>query len=171
LKIAGVILQATNKQIGVCLGWIFLIVTVLIVYDVVARYLFDSSTGWIVNFSTYACGIVSVIGGGYVLLIEGHVRTDVFSSRFKPRTLAIVNAFLFVFFLIFMLSLLFTGWDLFWTALEKGRSLAGTTKWPLWPYLLAIPIGALLFLLQGVADFVKNINIAYRGTKGVNEQL
>jgi TRAP-type mannitol/chloroaromatic compound transport system permease small subunit len=163
LKIAGRFIEATNKQIGFWFGWIFLIITIVIVYDVFMRYFLGSPTEWATYFSTYSFGIISVLGGGYVLLRKAHVRTDVFSVYLSPRSSAIVDVVLFLFFAIFVLSLLFTGWDLLWTAIKKGRKLAGTAPWPLWPYLLAIPVGALLIFMQGIVDFVKNVRIAVHG--------
>ena len=162
-KIAERFIESTNKQIGFWFGWLFLIITIVIVYDVFMRYFLGSPTEWATYFSTYSFGIISLLGGGYVLFLKNHVRTDVFSSHLKPRTAAIVDAVMFIFFVIFSLSLLFMGWDLFWTAMMKGRKLAGTSPWPLWPYLLAIPVGAFLMFMQGIIDFVKNLRIAVRG--------
>ena len=152
------VIETTNTAIGSWGGWIILLISFLIVVDVTMRYLkVVSGSAWISGFCSYAFGIVILLGGGYVQLRKAHIKTDVISSHYKARTQAIVDASLFVFFVVFIAALLYTGWSEFWVALTKDRRLAGLAGWPLWPYLLSIPIGALALLLQGIIEFKNNL--------------
>jgi len=42
-----------------------------------------------------------------------------------------------------------------WNSLMMKEKLAGAFRMPLYPFKILIPIGALLFLLQGIAVFFR----------------
>jgi TRAP-type mannitol/chloroaromatic compound transport system permease small subunit len=64
-----------------------------------------------------------------------------------------------VFFFIFVLTLLVTGWTFFYDSYEIGE--VSFTEWGIqyWPVKFALSAGAILLLLQGIAQLVKDIAV------------
>ena len=129
-------------------------------YEVIARYVFNSPTNWAHEAMFLMFGMQYLIAGGFVLREGGHVRVDVIYNQFPKRGKAIVDIFTSIFFFIFMVALLVTGWTFFKDAYEVGE--VSFTEWAIhyWPVKLALPVGAILLLIQGIAQLIKDVAVA-----------
>jgi len=129
-------------------------------YEVIARYVFNSPTNWAHEGMFLMFGMQYLIAGGFVLREGAHVRVDVIYNYFSKRGKAIVDVFTSVFFFIFMFTLLVTGWTFFHDSFEVSE--VSFTEWAIqyWPIKLALPLGAILLLIQGFAQLVKDITVA-----------
>jgi TRAP-type C4-dicarboxylate transport system permease small subunit len=154
-KFIGMI-EFINHHLGRYLGWVILMISILIGYDTIMRYFFKSPNEWVQEAALYGFGIFALLGSGYVQWCKSHIRTDVFSARLSPRAQNFLNIFYFIPAAVFVIALLVAGWDIFSMAVTQNQRRTGTLAWPLWPYLLAIPLGAILVLFQLVIDLVKN---------------
>jgi TRAP-type mannitol/chloroaromatic compound transport system permease small subunit len=47
-----------------------------------------------------------------------------------------------------------------WTSLQQGEGTGTPWNPPIWPVKLAIPVAALLLLLQGIANLLRDIGLA-----------
>ncbi len=80
----------------------------------------------------------------------------------------LISGFAFVF--TYPLFFIFIGL-LFWFGLEIGvrafelKQTVSPSPWasPLWPVKLSIPLAAFLMLLQGLADYIRILNLAFTG--------
>jgi TRAP-type mannitol/chloroaromatic compound transport system permease small subunit len=102
-------------------------------------------------------GMQYLIAGGFCLRENAHVRVDVIYSQLSKKARAIADIITSVFFFIFVLTLLTTGWIFFHDAFEVQE--VSFTEWGVqyWPVKFALPLGAALLLIQGVAQLVKDI--------------
>jgi len=154
------VMDSATRRFGLGVqGLIFVIIGILI-YEAVARYVFDSPTIWSVEMSRFVFGAYFLLGGAYVLLTGGHVRMDIIYSRWSTRRKALMDAGLFVFFVIFVgLTLWSSTEHAITSTMMMQRS--GTTWHPyLWPIKIIVAIGFLLMLLQGISQFIKSIATA-----------
>ena len=98
-----------------------------------------------------------LLGGGYSMQMDSHVRMDLFYSRWSPRTKAIFDVFT-IFFLIFYLVMLIWGGYL---STEYSIDYNETTRslWnpPLWPIKVIMVFGIFLMLLQSIAVFFRDV--------------
>jgi TRAP-type mannitol/chloroaromatic compound transport system permease small subunit len=126
-------------------------------YEVLARYVFNSPTNWAHESMFLMFGMQYLLAGGYVLRENGHVRVDVFYMHFSARRKAAVDVATSVFFFIFACTLVWTGWSFFWDSFQVLE--VSFTEWAIqyWPVKFALPLGAALLLLQGLAWLVKDI--------------
>ena len=87
------------------------------------------------------------------------MRVDVIYTHLSKRTQAIVDLITSVFFFIFVLTLLVTGWIFFHDAFTIQE--VSFTEWGIqyWPVKAALPIGAALLLIQGLAQLVKDFMV------------
>ncbi len=132
-------------------------------YEVVARYVFNSPTNWAHESMFLMFGMQYLLAGGFVLAQDGHVRVDVFYVRFSDRVKSMVDVATSVFFFIFAIALVWTGWIFFSDAFAVRE--VSFTEWGIqyWPVKLAIPLGALLLLLQGAARLYKDVAFLLHG--------
>ncbi|SDL37620.1 TRAP-type mannitol/chloroaromatic compound transport system, small permease component [Modicisalibacter muralis] len=132
-------------------------------YEVIARYVFNSPTNWVHESMFLMFGMQYLLSGAYALREGSHVRVDVLYNYLSLRARAVMDVVTSVFFFIFVGTLLWTGWTFFHDSF--GASEVSFTEWGIqyWPVKLAIPIGAALILLQGLADLVRNVLMLKRG--------
>jgi TRAP-type mannitol/chloroaromatic compound transport system permease small subunit len=131
-------------------------------YEVMARYVFNSPTNWAHEGMFLMFGMQYLIAGGFVLREGGHVRVDVLYNYLPKRGKAIIDVLTSVFFFIFMLTLLVTGWTFFYDSFEVRE--VSFTEWAIqyWPIKLSLSLGAALLLFQGIAQLIKDIAIAIK---------
>jgi TRAP-type mannitol/chloroaromatic compound transport system permease small subunit len=128
-------------------------------YEVMARYVFNSPTNWAHESMFLMFGMQYLLAGGFVLREGAHVRVDVIYMHLPKRGKAIVDLLTSVFFFIFMFTLLTTGWTFFMDSYSVSE--VSFTEWGIqyWPIKFALPLGAVLLLLQGMALLVKDIAV------------
>ena len=93
-----------------------------------------------------------------------HVRIDVIYEALSPRTRARLDAFTFVFFVGYMLTLIWVGDAEAWNSFQIGETTSTPWNPVIWPVKAAIPAAGLLLLLQGVANLIRDMGWAPGGT-------
>lgn len=150
-----------NGLAGEFVAYWSVIAVMVYYYEVIARYVFNSPTNWAHESMFLMFGMQYLLAGGYVLREGAHVRVDVIYNYFSNRGKAIVDLFTSVFFFIFVLTLLVTGWTFFLDSYQVNE--VSFTEWavPYWPIKFALPLGAALLLLQGIAQLFKDIAVVF----------
>jgi TRAP-type mannitol/chloroaromatic compound transport system permease small subunit len=101
---------------------------------------------------------VFMLGVGYVMLKNAHVRIDFISSKLSKRTNAIIDAIGIVIFTIpLSIIMIDLGWPLFqraWTSGEMSQNAGGLIRWPVW---LLLPVGFTILVLQALSELIKRI--------------
>lgn len=151
-----------NERVGRIVTFFVLVMVGIIVYEVICRYLFNRPTMWVHEASELIFGAYFLLGGGYTLLRKQHVNVDILVGNLKGKNRLLME--LFASFLIFVFSglLLWKGAEMAWDSLkilEYSQTIWGP---PIYPVKLTIPIGALLLLLQGIAQLLRNLDIFFR---------
>ena len=129
-----------NEWLGTKLAWLALAMVLLQFVIVVMRYVFGVGSVKLQESIVYMHAMVFMVGAGYTLLHNGHVRCDIFYSAASPRAKAMVDLFGVAVFLWPMCALI---------------------AWVAWPYVAAAwavregsPEGSLgipgVFLLKSV---------------------
>ncbi|MBT4090791.1 MAG: TRAP transporter small permease subunit, partial [Deltaproteobacteria bacterium] len=120
--------------------------------------LFNSPTIWAWEFSSMLLVIYIAIAGGYTMLMDGHIRMDLFYERFSPRKQAVIDI-VFVFLFFFYMGML--TWHLSTIAGDsfsiKEHSFSAWAP-PLYPIKILLPIATFMTLLQGVAKLIRDFN-------------
>jgi TRAP-type mannitol/chloroaromatic compound transport system permease small subunit len=153
-------IDCLNEWVGYVISFLILPMTLISVMEVVLRYVFNRPTIWGWDVNVMLLGAFSVLTGGYVLLKEGHVTMDVFVSRASPRVRAVIALTTSLLFFFCIGLLVWQG------GLEARDSIVIREKvnsvWgpPLYPLKILWPIGAILLLLQGVANFMRDLKTA-----------
>jgi TRAP-type mannitol/chloroaromatic compound transport system permease small subunit len=107
-------------------------------------------------FGTYA-----ILGGGYILLISGHVNVDIVYSRFSVKTRAAIDIVTSLLFFLFCGMLFIYGGSLAWDSLSRFEHSQSAWNPPLYPAKLMIPLAAALLILQGITKLIRDLLILF----------
>lgn len=155
------IIDGVNAVIGKVAAWLTLAIVLLTTVLVVARYGFNWNSIALQELVMYLHAAVFMLGAAWTLQKDGHVRVDIAYRGFSSRGKAVANIIGTLFFLFpFFLLILYFSWGYMlksW-AVHEGSTQAGGL-----PYVYVLkslmPAFAVLMLLQGVAELLRNILI------------
>jgi TRAP-type mannitol/chloroaromatic compound transport system permease small subunit len=145
-----------NRVIGRSTLWLILGSIVVSAANAVVRKCFGLGSNFWLEWQWHLYGAAFLCAGGYVLLVDEHVRVDVLSQRFGARLRAWLDlAVLLLVALPACVLMVGLGGRL---ALAAWR--IGETSWhpggPLhWPVLMCIPLGFGLLGLQALSEVIK----------------
>lgn len=156
-------IDALNRTVGRVVAAMVLALMALIVIEVTLRYGFAAPTVWGTELSTFLFATYVLLGGGFALLNGDHVRMDVLYGRLGPRGRAALDVLTAPFALLYCGVLMAEGGAMAAEAFATGRRNA--TDWAplLWPWLLALPVGAGLLALQALAHLARDVVRAATG--------
>jgi TRAP-type mannitol/chloroaromatic compound transport system permease small subunit len=147
------LVDALNERIGRGVAWLTLAMVLITFLVVVLRYVFAIGWVWMQESYVWLHGVVFMVGAGYTLLHDGHVRVDVFYRPASSRWKAVVDlAGAFLLLTPVALLVLLVSWDYVaksWLKLEESREAGGLPGL----YLLktVILVFCVLILLQGLS--------------------
>ena len=94
------LIDCTNFLLGRGVAWLTVLVVLVVFVNVVMRYFFNTSFVFMQELEWHIFSAVFLLGGGYTLLKDGHVRVDIIYQRLSPRGRAWVNLFGVLLFLL-----------------------------------------------------------------------
>jgi TRAP-type mannitol/chloroaromatic compound transport system permease small subunit len=149
-------IDRVNDWLGRVVMWLVLAAVLISSGNALVRKIFDVSSNAFLEIQWYLFAAVFMLGVGYVLMKNAHVRIDFISSRLSPRTNAMIDlAGLLVFTIPLALILIWLSWPLFTRAFESGEMSANAGGLIRWPVLLLIPVGFTVLATQGVSEAIK----------------
>ncbi len=147
-----------NLAIGRFSSWLILLVVLISAGNAVMRKLFDSSSNAWLEIQWYLFSAVFLLGAGYTLLRNEHIRIDIVSSRLSPKARAWIDIIGSLLFLAPMVGImLYYGWPIFvesWQSQEYSSDPGGLIRWPVFAL---IPLGFGLLALQGLSELIKRV--------------
>jgi TRAP-type mannitol/chloroaromatic compound transport system permease small subunit len=134
-------------------------------YEVLSRYVFNSPTNWAHEGMFLMFGMQYVLAAGFTNREGAHVHVDVIYQYFPERFKAIIDIFTSIFFFIFVVALIWTGWIFAADSISVWE--VSFTEWAIqyWPIKLTLVLGAFLLLLVGIIKVIKDVHVLAR--KGI----
>jgi TRAP-type mannitol/chloroaromatic compound transport system permease small subunit len=151
-----VLVDAAAEKSGKVVSLLVVVIMVTTVIEVVARYAFHNPTNWAWPINLQFFAILALFGGVYTLRQGGHIRVEMLYKRFPPKMKLIARLIALACFLIFIGVLVWQGGVMAQLSLMAREWSSGAFKIPLYPFRILLPIAAFLFLLEGIADFIRN---------------
>jgi TRAP-type mannitol/chloroaromatic compound transport system permease small subunit len=146
-------IDTLNEWVGRGVAWVTLGLVLVIFVDVVMRYAFRTSYVFTQELEWHLFAFIFLIGAGYTLLHDGHVRVDILYQRLSTNGRAWINligVLLFLFpgclmIIITSFKFVYTSWAILEGSPDPGgipfRFIVKGT----------IPVGFCLLLLQGTS--------------------
>jgi TRAP-type mannitol/chloroaromatic compound transport system permease small subunit len=151
--------DALSAWFGKTFGWLVVLMTFGMSYEVLVRYFFNAPTPWALDISFIMYGTLFMMGGAYTLSRGGHVRGDFLYRSWSPRRQAGVDLVLyFLFFFPGILALVVTGWKYAGRSWGYGEvSVNSPAGIPIYQFKSVIVAAGILLLIQGIAQVFRCI--------------
>jgi TRAP-type mannitol/chloroaromatic compound transport system permease small subunit len=155
-----------STWVGKTFAWCVLILTFVTVYDVMARYVFNSPTGWAYDTEYIMYGTLFMMAGAYAVSQNAHVRGDFIARMMPTRVKAGIElALYFLFYFPGMLALLYSGFDFFKMSYLVNEHSSSSPNGPaIWPFKFVIPAAAFFMILQGIVEVIRSYSALRTGT-------
>ena len=157
--------DAISLWSGKLVAWIIFPMVLSLVYEVVARYVFDAPTTWAYDMTYILYGSFFMLGSAYTLLKKGHIRTDSYYGAWPVRRQGLVDAICYVvFYFPAMLAFVYVCWSFFARSFAQGERVVSSPWMPvIYPLKGALFLAIVLLLIQGVSELLKSIWAARHG--------
>lgn len=159
---------------GHVVAWLIAPMVLSLVWEVVARYVFNAPTQWAYDMTFMLYGSFFMLGAAYTLQRKGHVRTDSFYSAWPVRRQALVDLAGTVLMLLpVAAAFTFFGWGYFVKAWVTNETFVSSSWQPItWPFKLVMPVTGVLLMVQGLSEALKCIHALRSGQwpEGGDEQ-
>ena len=151
------IIDSTTDWTGKIVSLMLIPMCLLLVFEVLMRYIFNNPTRFSHELSTFLFGGIGMLGGAYTYLYKGHVTLDIIYGRLNSRKKAILDIITSPFFFFFCVALIWQGWNMAYDSLMLNEHTS--TPWgpPLYPLKFIIPIASILIFFQGIAKMIRDV--------------
>lgn len=158
LKMIEKSIDALQEKFGFATSMLIFPMVIVVIYEISMRYVFNAPTTWGFEATTFLYGIHYMLGMGYTLKYNGHVKVDVFVSLMSQKKQTYVSLFThIVFFLPVTILLTYASIKFAWTSiLGLERSW---TSWapPIYPFKSLMALGFFLLAVQGISSICKDL--------------
>jgi TRAP-type mannitol/chloroaromatic compound transport system permease small subunit len=150
--------------IGYLAGFLLLIMMFNVAYDVLMRYAFHNSSIAFQELEWHLFAVIILLGMGYALKEDAHVRVDFLYDRWHPKTKAIINILGTLFFLIPLALLIAYGSYEFVLDAYESHEISGdpgglTHRWIIKGM---IPLSFLFLIFCAIHYILHQINLLRR---------
>lgn len=150
---------------SIIMGYGLLGLSFLIAFDVVARKLFDFSTGGASEIGGYVVAILAAFGFTYALLEHAHTRIDIFYSRLPPWPRAIANLVSMLGMFVFAVFMAWRAWASLRESIAFHSAATTPLHTPLWIPQSLWFAGLLFFAVVSGLFFVHALYLTIRDKK------
>ena len=135
--------------------WVFFMMFLLIL-SFVTRNIINFPLMWIIEMAQFTITAYYLLGGGYSMLTDDHVRMDLFYGKLSKKGKAKMDIFTSIFLIFFLAILLFGSITSLIYTIETKQKLF--TAWApyVWPIKSLMLLGILLMLLQAFSTLFKD---------------
>ena len=152
------LIDRLNARVGQIVLWLILLCTLISALNAVVRKAFNMSSNAYLEIQWYLFAGVFLLGAGYTLLKDEHVRIDALSQRFSRRTQVKIDVVgLAVFLLPLCGWVIVQAWPLVSQAFASGEVSTNAGGLIRWPVYALIPAGFLLLALQALSELIKRV--------------
>lgn len=157
MKLSGLI-DRLNEWLGKVVMWLVLAAVLISSGNAIVRKAFNIGSNAFLEIQWYLFAAVFMLGVGYVMLKNAHVRIDFISARLSKRTNALIDSIgIIVFTIPLSIIMIDLGWPLFARALQSGEMSQNAGGLIRWPVLGLVPLGFAILLLQSVSELIKRV--------------
>ena len=144
---------------GKSFGWLILLMTFGVSYEVFVRYVLNSPTSWSLDVSFIMYGTLFMMGGAYTLSRGGHVRGDFLYRLWPVRVQGAVDFVLYLlFFFPGVTALILSGWKYASRSWQYGEvSVNSPAGIPIYQFKSVIVAAGILLFIQGLAQLMRSI--------------
>ena len=152
------IIDYISEKTGRATMYLVFVMMFILILSFVTRNIINIPLIWIIEMAQFVMTAYYLLGGGYSMLTDDHVRMDLIYSKLKDRTKAILDSITSVFLITYIVILLIGSISSLTYTIDTNQRLF--TAWApyVWPIKSIMTFGILLMLLQSIAIFFKDLS-------------
>jgi len=151
------ILKAFNRVSSLISAVLLFIMMILILADVVGRYLFNNPIPGTIDFTRVFMAAVIFLGLSYTEECRGHIRATAFISRLPKKVIFCMDVFASLVGLTLFTVITWQGWIIFFESWSSGEYYPGIIQVPIYPARLLVCLGCILVCLQFIANIIMSV--------------
>ncbi len=152
------LIDGLSERVGRSIYWLILAAVLVSAINAIVRKAFDMSSNAFLEMQWYMFSAVFLLGSGYTLMRQEHIRIDIIYGKFSRRTQVWIDIFGTVVFLMPMcLMFIYLSWPFFMHSIQGGEVSANAGGLILWPVKALMPLGFVLLTLQGCSELIKRL--------------
>jgi len=156
--------EAVNKVVGKFSMYLVFGMIGVLLFESISRTIFNKPHIWVVEMAQFTMAAYYLLGGGYSMILKGHVRMDLLYGRWSEKTRATVDLFTGLFLIFYLVLLLYGAYSSIEYAVMYGQRNRSAWAPLMAPIKIIMGTGVLLMLLQTIATWFKDLAKA-RGEK------
>ncbi len=157
------VIDNISEWCGRIASYVVIFILLTLAWEVLLRYVFNSPTIWVYEINSYVFCLYVAFSGAFTLLHNSHTNVDILYGKFHPKLKLYIDIlssiFLFIVIGVLLWKSSFMAWES-WEFREESYSLLAA---PIYPSKIVVPIGAAIFLLQGMAKFIRDVKTLVAG--------
>ncbi|WP_417240992.1 TRAP transporter small permease subunit [Celeribacter halophilus] len=147
-------ITALNRGLFAFAKWLIYAIVLLMLWEVLSRYVFSAPTSWAPELATLIFGPFFLLGGPYLLHLGGHVAVDVASAHATGRLAVLLKLAGLFLAAVFGAILLWFSMPLVMQSFSYGETSYSAWNPIVWPAKAFLPLSAILLILQAFADAI-----------------
>ena len=152
-----------SKRSGQAIAPLVLVFMAVLIFEVIARYVFNSPTKWAHETSTFIFGAQFMLAGAYGFWRGSFINVEILHDRLPIRPRAILDLVLSILPLVICGLMIWKGGAFFLTSLRLHEHTQTVFGPPLYPLRGVIPVAAFLLLIQVIAKFARDLHLVITG--------
>jgi TRAP-type mannitol/chloroaromatic compound transport system permease small subunit len=150
--------DAVNHFVGRFTSYLLIPLVLVVCYEVFMRKLFNMPTVWAFEMTIYLYGFHYMMSMGITMRHDKHVRIDILTLQLPQRIQLILRlATFWLIFVPFVGAMLWAGIEYAGKSWMQWEHSWSAWKPPLYPYKTVIPVSLCLLLVQGFANFIREL--------------
>jgi len=151
------VMDGVVSAIGKSAAWLWVVVTGIIIYAVVGRYAFGLGSVTLEEVQWHLAGAGWLLGLGYTLVTDDHVRVDVLHERFSLKGQAWIELFGLIFLLLPFLGLaVYEMVPYAYSSWQQGETSSAPAGLPhRWVLKAVLALSFVLLILAAVSRLLK----------------
>ncbi len=149
--------EAVNKVVGKFSMYLVFGMIGILLFESISRTIFNKPHIWVVEMAQFTMAAYYLLGGGYSMILKGHVRMDLLYGRWSEKTRATVDLFTGLFLIFYLVLLLYGAYSSIEYAVMYGQRNRSAWAPLMAPIKIIMGTGVLLMLLQTIATWFKDL--------------
>ena len=133
---------------GMAAAACLLVVTLIITYEVVMRYVFNAPTFWVKELSIYLCMAIGFLGAAFALKNDSHFSITIIIDRLSRKNRRRMRILTNLMGMAYSVVFIYKGGEMAKFSYDIGDVSSGMMEVPLWIPWLLVPVGGTLLTFQ-----------------------
>lgn len=164
------VLDSITYKVGAAVSWLSLVLIIVIVIQVLLRYLFSLNFVELEELQWHLYAIVVMFGLSFTMVNHSHVRVDILRVHFSARLQRIIEIFGIIFLMVpFIFIVIDYGYDLAYEAFRVNESSNSPEGLPYrWIIKSVIPVSFIFLLIASISRILRHVSFLLKGTNNGN---